>query len=299
MDQQWQPYSDMQGNRQARYSHSTPQQPQQPQQQQQPQPPAGFSYEAYQTPSVPSNSQSMGASPAVTPQIREYTGDGDIAMEDADPYNRMKYPSRPSHPHRVSGQYLSQEDSAAARRYSPMKNLSPSSPYANSPQQTAHNAYGFYGGPNTSARQSPTRLNAYSAQPQSYYASPSRSSIAERSVIGTDFAPFFAASSRQQPQHLPPIQPGETSPDQYYPTSATAHLNAVFGRETKSPRHLYPQQQAGTHSSPQARVPRFKKLKKLEELEPRINPQPAFRRANPEGGFISVSALMVCQLWLI
>ena len=115
----------------------------------------------------------------------------------------------------------------------------------------------------------------------------------------TDFAPFSAASSRQQPQHLPPIQPGKTSPDQYYPTSATAHLNAVFGRETKSPRHLYPQQQAGTHSSPQARVPRFKKLKKLEELEPRINPQPAFRRANPEGGFISVRSLVVCQLWLI
>ncbi|KAI4133984.1 MAG: hypothetical protein LQ347_001902 [Umbilicaria vellea] len=209
----------------------------------------------------------MGASPAATPQVREYTGDGDIAMEDADPYNRMKYPSRPSHSHRASAQYLSQEDSAAARRYSPMKNLSPSSPYANSPQQSAHNAYGPYSGQNTSARQSPTRSNAYSAQSQSFYVSPT--------------------SSRQQPQHLPPIQPGETSPDQYYPTSATAHLNAVFGRETKSPRHLYPQQQADTHSSPQARVPRFKKLKRVEELEPKINPQPAFRRANPEGGFIS------------
>ena len=171
MDQQWQPYSDMQGNRQTRYSHSTPQQ--------QPQPPAGFSYESYQTPSIPSHTQSLGASPAATPQVREYTGDGDIAMEDADPYNRMKYPSRPSHTHRASAQYLSQEDSAAARRYSPMKNLSPSSPYANSPQQTTHNAYGSYGGQNSPARLSPTRSNTYSAQPQSYYASPSRSSIPE------------------------------------------------------------------------------------------------------------------------
>lgn len=111
-------------------------------------------------------------------------------------------------------------------------------------------------------------------------------------LCGTNCDPFLAASSRQQPQHLPPIQPGETSPDQYYPTSATAHLNAVFGRETKSPRHLYPQQQADTHSSLQARVPRFKKLKRVEELEPKINPQPAFRRANPEGGFISVSLLI-------
>lgn len=115
----------------------------------------------------------------------------------------------------------------------------------------------------------------------------------------TNHVRFFAASSRQQPQHLPPIQPGETSPDQYYPASATAHLNAVFGREAKSPRHLHPQQQAGTHGSPQAQVPRFTKLKRVEELEPRINPQPAFRRANPEGGFISVSALVVCQTWLI
>lgn len=280
MDQQWQSYSDIQGNRQTRYSHSTPQQ--------QAQPPAGFSYESYQTPSVPSQSQSMGASPAATPQVREYTGDGDIAMEDADPYNRMKYPSRPSHSHRASAQYLSQEDSAAARRYSPMKNLSPSSPYANSPQQSAHNVYGPYGGQNTSARQSPTRSNAYSAQSQSYYASPSRLSSVSGMLCSTNCDPGLAASSRQQPQHLPPIHPGETSPDQYYPTSATAHLNAVFGRETKSPRHLYPQPQADTHSSPQARVPRFKKLKRVEELEPRINPQPAFRRANPEGGFISV-----------
>ena len=171
MDQQWQSYSDMQENRQARYSHSTLQQ--------QPQPPAGFSYESYQTPSISSHSQSMGASPAGTPQLREYTGDGDIAMEDADPYNRMKYPSRPSHSQRASAQYLSQEDSAAARRYSPMKNLSPSSPYATSPQQTGHSAYGSYAGQNTSARQSPTRSNAYSATSQSYYASPSRSSTSE------------------------------------------------------------------------------------------------------------------------
>lgn len=176
MDQQWQPYTDMATTRQARYSHSNPQQ--QPREsnnglvQQQP-PPSGFSYEAYQTPSLPSNPHSMAASPTGTPHARAYSGDGDIAMEDADPYNRMKYPSRPSHQHRTSEQYVKQEDSAAARRYSPMKALSPSSQYATSPQQPAQGSYGPYVSQNVSARQSPTRPNPYSTSSQNYYTTPS------------------------------------------------------------------------------------------------------------------------------
>jgi dual specificity protein kinase YAK1 len=35
-------------------------------------------------------------------------------------------------------------------------------------------------------------------------------------------------------------------------------------------------------------VPKFQKIKSVQELQPRINSQPPFRRANPEGGFISV-----------
>ena len=38
---------------------------------------------------------------------------------------------------------------------------------------------------------------------------------------------------------------------------------------------------------PRGPVPRFTKLNSVQELQPRINPQPAYRRANPEGGFIS------------
>ncbi|EFE37503.1 hypothetical protein TRV_07844 [Trichophyton verrucosum HKI 0517] len=34
-------------------------------------------------------------------------------------------------------------------------------------------------------------------------------------------------------------------------------------------------------------VPKFQSIKCISELQPRINKQPAFRRANPEGGFIS------------
>ncbi len=97
------------------------------------------------------------------------------------------------------------------------------------------------------------------------------------------------ASSRQQSLHLPPIQPSESSPEQYYPSSATAQLNAVFGREARSPRHLRPPQSAGGLDTLRGPVPRFKKLETLQDLKPKINPQPAFRRADPEGGFISVS----------
>ena len=293
MDQQWQPYSDVTGSRQARYTQSNAQQQTRDTSNglaQHQAPPSGFSYEAYQTPSLPSHPQSMATSPIGTPHSRAYSGDGDVAMEDADPYNRMKYPSRPNHQHRSSGQYVKQEDSSAARRYSPMKALSPSSQYATSPQQPNPGSYGSYSSQNVSARQSPTRSNPYATPSQTYYTTPSESSKLQsdshRSPETDTNTPILAA--RQHPLHLPPIQPGEASPDQYYPNSATAQLNAVFGREAKSPRHLRPPRSASTLDMPRGPVPRFRKLEKIQDLEPKINPQPAFRRANPEGGFISV-----------
>ena len=172
MDQSWQGYGDMAANRQMRYPNSL-------QQQQSngsahgPQPQPGYGYEAYQAPSIPSQPQSMAVSPVGTPHARGYpSGDGDVAMEDADPYNKMKYPSRPSHHSRPSGQFLGQEDSSAARRYSPMK-ATPSSPYA--PHQPSQGSYGHYPSHNTSARQSPTRSSHYSTPSHSTYTTPSES----------------------------------------------------------------------------------------------------------------------------
>ncbi|MCJ1472732.1 dual specificity protein kinase yak1 [Lambiella insularis] len=250
MDQNWQPNADRSGNPPPRYSHTMAQHSRNysGSSQQQQQAPVGFNYDSYHTPTLPSQSQSSAASPANSPHIKQdYNDDGDVAMEDADPYNRMKYPSRPSHSHRASSQYLTQEDSSAAKRYSPMNALSPSSPYAPS-----------------SARQSPNRTSAYQpASSQSYYPSP---------------------ISARHPLHLSPIHPGESTPDQYYPNSATVQLNAVFGREVKSQRHLYQPRSNGNSRGP---IPRFKPLKSVQDIEPRINLQPAFRRANPEGGFIS------------
>jgi len=71
----------------------------------------------------------------------------------------------------------------------------------------------------------------------------------------------------------------------YPPRSATQQLNAMFGREATSPTG-FPMQSAPVT---RLQVPRFAKCAKVSELRPQLNAQPLFRRADPEGGFISVS----------
>lgn len=81
------------------------------------------------------------------------------------------------------------------------------------------------------------------------------------------------------------------SPDSFYPQSATAQLNAVYNREARSPRtsaHPATPQQTQVGGGP---VPKFEKVSSTADLRPKINSQPPFRRANPEGGFISVSGV--------
>jgi dual specificity protein kinase YAK1 len=86
------------------------------------------------------------------------------------------------------------------------------------------------------------------------------------------------------------------SPDSFYPQSATAQLNAVYNRDARSPRtstNPNPPQQLPPGGGP---VPKFQPVKDTAELRPKINSQPPFRRANPEGGFISVSSILVLLL---
>ena len=140
--------------------------------QQPPQSPSNYSYEALQTPSLNQSAQQPTLSSPHSSRKQDFgVDDGDVAMEDADPYNRMKYPSRQSHSQRASTQYVPQEESVAARRYSPMNTFSPTSPYTTgSPQQT-NNSYNAYTPQSQSARQSPNRLNAFSTPSQQYYPS--------------------------------------------------------------------------------------------------------------------------------
>lgn len=204
------------------------------------------------------NPASQVASTPNTTQTRD--GSGDVAMQDiGDPYSGVKYPMRPHHQQHHSASSRSglhptspQEQSSAAQRYSPMEAVLGATPYITSPQ-TSQNPY--------TNRQSPTRSN-YSS-PNSYY------------------------SSRQQVQQLPPITPYSSNNSQdAYPQSATTQLNAVFGNDPKSPRRPQPTAAPLVERGP---IPQFAKLRSVADLQPQINAQPAFRRANPEGGFISVS----------
>ncbi|KAJ5225429.1 hypothetical protein N7468_006654 [Penicillium chermesinum] len=222
--------------------------------------PVGYTYETFQTPGKAPpgpNSKSMASSPTATPRTRDYVTDADTAMEDADPYNRAKYSSRQTQHSRASSQFLSQaEESSAARRYSPMNVLSPPMSYPTSPGKPQ--GYGY--SPSGQSRRSPAR-NEYASPPQGYQSPP---------------------SSNRTPR-LPPLQATDLSPDQYYPPSASSHLGPAFGSGTRSPRSgSLPSQVPG-----RGPVPRFQKIQSVQELQPRVHAQPAYRRANPEGGFIS------------
>lgn len=146
------------------------------------QPPAGYTYETYQTPtaatkasSLAPNSKSVSmasSSPAATTHSRDYVPtDADTPMEDADPYNRSKYPTRLPHHNRPSSQYMPNEESSAARRYSPMNILSPTQPYNASPTKS-QNSYAAPPPGSSGAQQSPTRTNAYSSSSQTYQSPP-------------------------------------------------------------------------------------------------------------------------------
>ena len=172
MDQQWQQYSQEPPNRPSRYQHPQMQHPQANGAHQQAQPAGGYGYDAYQQTSSASHASTMATSPSGTPHRRTFSGDVDIKMEDADPYNSMKYPPRPSHHQRPSGQFLSQQESS--RGYSPVKTLSPSSPYTPSSSHSTQSPYGQFPSHSNSARQSPTRATPYATPSQSYYTTPSK-----------------------------------------------------------------------------------------------------------------------------
>ena len=227
------------------------------------------------TPSIATRTASLSiSSPGGTETRRgnmEYNHNGgmdvDLPMEDADPYNQQKYARPAANPNRSSSQFLTEDaTSRTAARYSPM-NTSPTSPYVPSPQQQlGSNQYTSYTPQQQSARQSPSRQNPYASptSSQRYYASP-------------------PSSSRVQSSQLPPLQQPSMSPTSYYPQSATQQLNAVFGREAAAPNAV-PQQLPPGKKGP---VPQFRKCADVAELDVQINAQPPFRRANPEGGFIS------------
>lgn len=296
MDPGWQPYQDPLMGHPAQFNTALASHPQQLAskygQPPQSQPPVGYTYETFQTPvttskapSAGSNSKtvSMASSPTATPRTRDYVTDADTTMEDADPYNRAKYPSRPNH-NRASSQFLNQaEESSAARRYSPGNVLSPPMSYPTSPGKS-QGSYGFPSAPQNASRRSPARPE-YASPPQGYQSPPCEFDLG----LLFGHVPFANISTANRPPRLPPLQSGDLSPDQYYPPSASSHMSPGFGPGARSPRSGSLPSQAPLVPG-RGPVPKFQKIQSVQELKPRMNIQPAYRRANPEGGFISVSA---------
>jgi dual specificity protein kinase YAK1 len=190
--QQWTAYSaEAPGAARPRYSMASPQHAQQREASVPSQVKQEAKQEPYASSMPPSRQGSMGLQPSGAPASRgpDYNdGDGDIAMEDADPY-KPKYNSmaRPNHQHRHSQQFLQHEESAAARRYSPM-NLSPTSPYTGNAQQGGQNYTSFSPQAQAQAqpqsnRQSPTRNNPYMSPPNNYYSPPCTSCSSSHSLL--------------------------------------------------------------------------------------------------------------------
>jgi dual specificity protein kinase YAK1 len=246
---------------------------------------SSYDYDSYQSASAASNGLSMASTPSATSHSNEYNGETDVPMEDADPYNRSKYPSRPVHQRGSSTQYLTHQGSSAAQRYSPMDMLSPSG-YGSSPKSQSQNS--TYQNHSSASRQSPTRQNYFPSASQQYQESPSKSILSvillwiyQQYIADVELS--FKASARYPNPYLPPIQSPNMDVDPYHSRSAGVLQSATDPREIRPPREAR-QQVPGLGP-----VPRFQKVQSVQELQPRINVQPPFRRANPEGGFISVS----------
>ena len=205
------------------------------------------------------NSVAAGQSPGTLSPgtLPPHDGNGDVAMQDAhaaqDGHAGRQYPSRLRQP--PPGRALtihSQEPSSAATRYSPQGALSPTSPYV--PKQASASQYG----PETPQL---TRQLDYASQ-----------------------SPYLA-TARHQSQQAMPLSPYNLSqpPEIYSPVMD----NTPHSADQKSPRRPVPQSLAsGLPAKPT--VPGFRKVRCMDDLRPKVNAQPPFRRANPEGGFISV-----------
>ena len=223
---------------------------------QQPGPGDGFSYEPYQRAIVNAAAVAINSDPGLQQQQPqpEYArnGENDVHMEDADPYNRSKYPSRPTHHHRLSAQFM---DSSAAQRYSPMSMTTSSTQLISTPK-AQQGSFPYNTQQTPTSRQSPTR--AYS---NDRYGEP-------------------PTPSRFNSQYLSSLQRSDMGADSYFQNS---------GPNLLSPAQLDARSPGTTQLQPPGLgpVPRFRKVQSLPEVPHKVNAQPLYRRANPEGGFLS------------
>jgi dual specificity protein kinase YAK1 len=200
----------------------------------------------------------MSMNPTASAQGLNYdhSGEYDVPMEDADPYNRSKYLPRPAHQHRLSAQY-GPEASTAAQRYSPMNAVPPTS-YTSSPKTNMHLQFPPPSS-GSASRQSPTRQGGY----------------------GGDMYGEPPTPTRYQNSYLHNLQNSDLSPEAFYPASQLPTPAPTNGRPATLSRS---QSQRAPGLGP---VPKFRRVNSVQEVTHKVSAQPAYRRANPEGGFIS------------
>ncbi|KJZ76034.1 hypothetical protein HIM_04490 [Hirsutella minnesotensis 3608] len=194
------------------------------------------------------------ANPAVSPLITGASAlrdnNGDIPMHDAhDAHAGIKYPMRPHHQSHLSGGR-------------------PTS--LHSPQEQPSSAAQRYSPMDTLSPTSPYSKTSQFAHPPAQSSSPGGQSEYPQS-------PYF--SGRHMGQHLPPIAPFASASQDGYPSATVSNLDGSLVHNPKSPPRSMP--------SALKPVPEFKKVRAVSDLQPRKSRQPPFRRANPEGGFIS------------
>lgn len=232
-------------------------------------------------PLQPGAHHSSGSLNAVASPLARDTS-GDIAMHDAhDAHAGIKYPMRPHHQSHLSG-------TRSSGLYSPQDQQQQPQPQQHPPQLQHHHSQS-QGQPSSAAQRyspmdtlSPT--SPYTSSKPQFTSSPSQQTPPNAGDYSQ--SPYYVSRSSQGPPQLPPIASYTTILDGY-PSSAVAALDGAFS-DSKAPRRQNP---------PAMRtVPEFKKIKSPSELQPKTTRQPRFRRANPEGGFISVSVFPLFSL---
>lgn len=258
MDPNWQQYHDPAGAASRRHNGTAQMSPHAVAQPQQHPPAAAYAYDQYHpaaaTAAVGAAPAAHHGNPAVPPMAagQPRDGNGDVAMRDAiDSHAGIKYAMRPHHQPHMSG-------GRTAGLHSPHEQPS-SAAQRYSPMETL----------------SPT--SPYGAAKQSQFAGPPSQTQSPAGASEYPQSPYYAG--RPPNSGLPPMSPYGPGPStDGYPSATVAHLDGTFN--SKSPQRP---------SAPAVkRVPEFRKLRAVSDLQPKNNRQPPFRRANPEGGFISV-----------
>jgi dual specificity protein kinase YAK1 len=96
----------------------------------------------------------------------------------------------------------------------------------------------------------------------------------------------------EQPSYGP--TPSMFGQDPYYPYSPT---DQFAGAKNGNAQTITRQQSmAYARRVDASSIPKIRKIKSIQDLQPQINSQPPYRRANPEGGFISVRETTINSL---